>query len=68
MFYVTKTKECRGEKKKVCLFLLHENPRPLFPPRGTPDFLSTCLGIDSLIPSFSFRIMLPMEKGIVFIP
>ena len=34
------------EKKKVCSFLL-ENPRPLSP-RGPPDFLSTCLGIDSL--------------------
>ena len=49
MFYVTKTKECRGgKKKKVCPFLLLENSRPLSP-WGPPD-LSTCLGIDSLIP------------------
>jgi len=34
------------EKKNVCPFLL-ENPRPLSP-RGPPEFLSTCLGIDSL--------------------
>ena len=45
------------EKKKVCPFLLLENSRPLSPPGepqtpfaslGTPDFLTTCLGIDSL--------------------
>ena len=59
MFYVPKTKEGRGEKKKkkdVCPFLLLENSRPLSPPQepqtslslGTLDFLSTCLGIDSL--------------------
>ena len=58
MFYVTKTKECgeRG-KKDICPFLLLENFRPLSPPQepqtllpslGTPDFLSTCLEIDSL--------------------
>ena len=44
------------EKKRVSPFLLLENSRPLSPPRepqtpfaslGTPDFLSTCLGIDS---------------------
>ena len=55
-FYVTK--EYRGKKNTyVCLFLLFENSRPLSPPQkpqtplsflGTPDFLSTCLGIDSL--------------------
>ena len=28
-------------------YLLLENPRPLSP-QGPPDFLSTCLGIDSL--------------------
>ena len=28
-------------------YLLFENPRPLSP-WGLPDFLSTCLGIDSL--------------------
>ena len=56
MIYVTKTKEYR-EKKDVCPFLLLENSRSLSPleePQtplsfsGTPDFLSTCLGIDSL--------------------
>ena len=39
------TEECR--QKKVCPFLLLENSRPLSP-WGPPDFLSTCLGIDSL--------------------
>ena len=52
---MTKTKECTGKKK--CLFLLLENSRPLslpwepqtpFSSLGTLDFLSTCLGIDSL--------------------
>ena len=47
------TKECR---KKCCPFLVLENSRPLSPLRepqthfsssGTPDFLSTCLEIDS---------------------
>ena len=56
---MTKTKECRGEKG-VCPFLLLENSRPLSPPwepqtrffsSGTPDFLSTFLGIDSHIKS-----------------
>ena len=47
MFYVTKTKECRGKKKKkVFPFLLLENSRTLSP-WGALDFLSTCLGIDS---------------------
>jgi len=50
------TKECRG-KKGICPFLLLENFRALSPLRefkiplsflGTLDFLSTCLGIDSL--------------------
>ena len=44
------------EGKKHFPFLLLENSRPLSPPwelqtslsLGTPDFLSTCLGIDSL--------------------
>ena len=55
-------KECR-EGKKVCPFFLLENSRPLSP-WGHLDFLSTCLGNDSLIPPFSFRrIMLPREKG-----
>ena len=40
---MTKTKECR---QKVCPFLLLENSRPLSP-WGPPDFLSTCLGVDS---------------------
>ena len=56
MIYVTKTKEYR-EKKDVCPFLFLENSRPLSPLRepqtpisslGTTDFLSTCLGTDSL--------------------
>jgi len=38
-------KECRG--KKICPVLLLENSRPLSP-WGPLDFLSTCLGIDSL--------------------
>ena len=46
MFYVTKTKECRGEKK-ICPFFLLENSRPLSP-WGPLDFLSTYLGIDFL--------------------
>ena len=55
-------KGCR-EGKKVCPFILLENSRPLSP-WGPLDFLSTCLGNDSLIPSFSFRrIMLLREKG-----
>ena len=46
---MTKTKEYRGKKKDVCPFLLLENSRPLFiSSSGTPDFLPTCLGIDSL--------------------
>ena len=49
MFYVTKTKECR--EKKVCPLLFFEKPRPLSPQRPL-DFLSTCLGIDSLMASF----------------
>ena len=44
-------------KKNICPFLLLENSRHLSPPWepqtsfsswGTPDFLSTCLGIESL--------------------
>ena len=35
---------------------------------GPPNFLSTCLGIDSLIPPFSFRrITLPWERSIIFV-
>ena len=48
---MTKTKECR-RKKDVCPFLLLENSRPLSP-QPPLDFLSTCLGIDSLILSTS---------------
>ena len=53
--YIILTKECR--KKNICLFFLLENSRPLSPPwepqipfssSGTPDFLPTCLGMDSL--------------------
>ena len=56
IFYVTKCMECR-EKKDVWSFLLLENSRPLsllrepqtpFSSLRTPDFFSTCLGIDSL--------------------
>ena len=53
MFYVAKTKECKGKNKKkqqknnICPFLFLENSRPLSP-WGPPDFLSTCLGIASL--------------------
>ena len=45
------------KERNVCSFLLLENPRPLSTPQkphtslsswGTPDFLSVCLGIDSL--------------------
>ena len=36
------------QTKKVCSFFLLENSRPLSP-WGPPDFLSTCLRIDSLI-------------------
>ena len=55
-------KECR-EGKKLCPFFLLENSRPLSP-WGPLDFLSTCLGNDSLIPPFSFRrIVLLREKG-----
>ena len=62
------------EKKDVCPLLLLENSRPLSSPwepqtplssLGTPDFLSTCLGINSLIPLFSYRrIMLLRERGV----
>ena len=56
-------KECRVKKvKKVCPFFLLEYPRPLSP-WGPLNFLSTCLGNDSLIPPFSLRITLPREKG-----
>ena len=35
---------------------------------GPPNFLSTCLGIGSLIPPFSFRrITLPWERSIIFV-
>ena len=47
-------KECRGKeggKKKACPFFFLENSRPLSP-WGPPDFLSTCLGNDSLIRSW----------------
>ena len=68
MFYMTKTKECR-EKKGVCPFLLLENFRPLSPlpvplsSSGTPDFLSTCLGIDSLISPFLLGELCCQGKG-----
>ena len=75
-FYVTK--ECRGKKKMFVIssslripdhHLCFKRPRPLSPPRGTLELLSTCLGIDSFIPLFSFRrIMLSRERSIIFIP
>ena len=34
--------------QNVCPFLLLESLRPFVPSSGAPDFLSTCLGIDSL--------------------
>ena len=46
-------KECR-RKKKVCPFFLLENSRPLSP-WGPLDFLSTCLGNDSLIYNIKFQ-------------
>ena len=65
-------------KKDICPFLLLENSRPLSPfwePQtpisslGTPDFLSTCPGIDSLtihIASLEKCVLnlLPMIKGV----
>ena len=67
----------REKKKGICPFLLLENSRPITPPGepqtplfslGNLDFLLTCLGIDSLIPLFSFRrIMLSRKKGVIFI-
>ena len=63
-----KKKQKQKQKTDVCSFLLLQNPRPLSP-QGLQDFLSTCLETDSLIPPFSFRrIMLPRERGIVFVP
>ena len=50
-------------------YLYFKSPQTFLSSLGTPDFLSTCLGIGSLIPPFSFRrIMLPRERGIIFIP
>ena len=70
-----KLRNVEGEKKIVCSFFLLENSRPLsllqeslFSSLGTVGFLSTCLGIDFLIPPFSFRrIMLLRERGIFFV-
>ena len=55
MFYVTKTKDCRGKKKKTFVlpsslripdpYLLFQTP---LSSSGTPDFLSTCPGNDFL--------------------
>jgi len=47
------TKECKG-KKDVCPFFLLENSRPLSP-WGPLDFLSICLGIDSLTPAYQLK-------------
>lgn len=45
MFYVTKTKECKEKK----VFVLSSSLRtPDLSPQGPLDFLSACLGIDSL--------------------
>ena len=56
----------KKKKKDACPFLFLENFRSLsllwepqtpFSSSGTPDFLSTCLGIDSLTPSpFTFHL------------
>ena len=68
---MTVTKECREREKTnkqtnhVCLFLLensrHLSPLPehqtLFSSSGILDFLSTCLGIDSLIMNNLDRIL-----------
>ena len=51
MFYVTKTKECRGKEKKKKKHLSIPPPREPqtpFSSSGTLDFLSICLGIDTL--------------------
>ena len=57
-------KECRGEKK-VCPFFLLENSRPLSP-WGPLDFLSICLGSDSLIPPFLLGELCCQGKGASF--
>ena len=54
-------KECREGKKKVCPFFLLENSRP-FSPWGPLDFLSTCLGNDSLKLSSSFPYLLQFKS------
>ena len=41
-------KQCRKEKKNICSFLLLGELQTAFSSLGTLDFLSTCLGIDSL--------------------
>jgi len=48
-------KECRREKK-VCPFFLLENSR-LLSPWGPLDFLSTCLGNDSLSSKIMLKIL-----------
>ena len=53
------------EGKKVCPFFLLENSRPLSP-WGPLDFLSTCLGIDSLIPPFLLGELCCQGKGAPF--
>ena len=64
------------EKKiDICLFLLLENSRPLslswepwtpFSSSGTPDFLSTCLGIDFL--NIKLKNFLPIKFSSVELP
>ena len=56
-------KECR--RKKVCPFFFLNNSRCLSSWRPL-DFLSTCLGNDSLIHPFSFRRICCQEKGVSF--
>ena len=53
------------EGKKVCPFFLLENSRPLSP-WGPLDFLSICLGIDSLIPPFLLGELCCQGKGASF--
>ena len=48
MFYVTKTKECREKNKRHLSFPPPWEPWTPFSSLGTLDFLSTCLGTDSL--------------------
>ena len=72
-FYVTKTKECRRKKRCLSFPPPWEFQTPISTSRasdpfssGTLDFLSTCLGIDSLIPSFLLGELCCQGKGVSF--